>query len=109
MAWGHHAWYDGSSGGYPADYVRTSSPVRQLTDVAALASFLLEEDQGDLPSLLSRVFAEEGRRFSPLVTAPLADPALVQALDRLLSGETRPSYEREIQEELARWPIADHA
>ena len=103
VAWGHHAWYNGSSKGYPADYERTASPVRQLTDVAALSSFLLEENQGDLSSLLARVFAEEGHRFSPLVTAVLADPTLVDAVNRLLSGENRPVYEQEIRAELSDW------
>ena len=39
IALGHHRWYDGSDG-YPAHYVRTDSPYRQMTDAAACAAVL---------------------------------------------------------------------
>ena len=103
VAWGHHTWYNGMSPGYPSDYERTASPVRQITDTAALASFLMEEYRGDLSSLLRQVFDEEGRRFSPLITAALSDPTLTDKLERLLSGERRHIYEQEIRDELERW------
>ncbi len=41
IALGHHSWYNGA-GGYPEVYDRLSSPYRQMTDVAALAGFLLD-------------------------------------------------------------------
>lgn len=86
IAMGHHGWYNGSSKGYPDSYVRTDSPYRQMTDVAALASFMMKEWEGDLSTLLERIYAWEGTRFSPLVTSCLPRENVRNRLETILSG-----------------------
>ncbi len=71
-ALGHHAYYDGS-GGYPGRYERTASPYRSMTDAVAVAMRLLERGDETPEEAVEAVFADEGTRFSPLVTAALAD------------------------------------
>ena len=106
IAFGHHAWYNGSPEGYPADYVRTESPCRQLTDAAALVTFLQEGWQGRLEPLLDQAFALAGQRFSPLVIDVLDDPEVRSGLERLLSGQNRAEYDEEIRLELSRWEVS---
>jgi len=103
IAYGHHSWYNGAAPGYPQDYVRTESPYRQMTDVAAMVTFMMEQYQGDMQELLRQIYAEEGRRFSPLITPVLTDSALVSELEAILSGQTRDQYDQEILSELSRW------
>lgn len=83
-ALGHHAWYDGSRG-YPAHYQRLDHPERQMVDVIALADWLAEApDTGQrlrgkgmtYEEAVQDAVAQEGRRFSPLLTARLRDPAV---------------------------------
>jgi len=87
VALGHHSWYNGAEG-YPAGYARIASPYRQMTDAAAMVAYLAEEE---LPfaERIQAVFRQEGKRFSPLVTACLNDEALAARLEGILqdSGE----------------------
>ena len=80
-AYGHHAWYSGS-GGYPDGYVRSDSPYRQMTDVVALVSYLVENhDSGrDIRELINA----EKKRFSPILTALIMDEEHLEALEILL-------------------------
>ena len=95
---GHHAWYN-SMGGYPAGYVRTDSPFRQMTDVAAVAAFIADRCEEGMDSIVSRLYEGEGRQFSPLVLAVLSDNELLRRLsDALYSQDTE--TEREIYETL---------
>ena len=90
VALGHHAWYQG--GGYPEDYVRLSSPYRQMTDVVAVGSYLLDDRRGDPQAAIQDVIAQEQKRFSPLVTAYLSSPRLRNDLCAILSGSEEPYY-----------------
>ena len=101
VAWGHHGTYNGLQG-YPDDYERTSSPYRQMTDAAALVSWIMAHNTNDLSALLPEIFAQEGKRFSPLVTACLNDPHTLAELQAALTADDTPYY-REIWEKLHRW------
>lgn len=90
-ALGHHRWY-GGAGGYPEEYERTSSPYRQITDLLAAASFLLEEYRGETEPVAERILAEVPRRFSPAAAAAVADEAVRPELSRLLSSSPEPYY-----------------
>ncbi len=81
-AYGHHAWYSGSDG-YPEGYVRSDSPYRQMTDVVALVSYLVEnyEDGKDIKELIDI----EKRRFSPILTALMMDDEHLQTVQSLLN------------------------
>ena len=87
VALGHHGWYNGSDRGYPDAYVRTDSPCRAMTDIAALAGYMMTRWRGDMPALLREVFALEGKRFSPLVTEVLGDGETTEELRRLLAED----------------------
>ena len=101
VALGHHAWYNGG-GGYPADYARTASPYRQMTDVAAVAAFLEERWEGDMDALLQALYEGEGQRFSPLVTRCVGDGAVRTALEEALRADDAP-WQREIYDEMVYW------
>ena len=94
IAFGHHAWYNGQ-GGYPEDYIRTRSPYRMMTDIAAVAVFLQEGGFTDLEEALAEIYAEEGRRFSPMVTRYLGDEKLKKELSEILFG-SREAFFREV-------------
>ena len=81
-AYGHHSWYNGS-GGYPDSYVRSESPYRQMTDVVALVSYLVEnyDDSKDIRELIDK----EKRRFSPILTAIIMDEEHLQTVIDLLN------------------------
>ena len=98
IALGHHRWYDGE-GGYPEAYVRTDSQYRQMTDVAAVASYLVDGYEGDATRVIDSLLGERHRRFSPIVTACLTDPDLVASVTQVLSGDGR-NYYREIYDNL---------
>ena len=91
VALGHHRWYDGSDG-FPDEYVRTASPYRQMTDVAAVAEYLLERAQDDPEEVFASVMALGGRRFSPLVTAFFADGELRRGVTEILRASDEPYY-----------------
>ena len=101
IALGHHSWYDGSDG-YPADYVRTASPYRQMTDAVALVSYLLDSFTGDLDALADDILHRERGRFSPQAAAALSDGALRDALGAILRGDDRQYYETIYRELLAK-------
>ncbi len=91
IALGHHSWYD-ASGGYPAVYSRPDSAYRQMTDVAAVASFMVENSAMDIAQLVKEIMKVERRRFSPLVTACLSDRELQSSLQAVLHGDDRVFY-----------------
>ncbi len=87
-ALGHHTWYDGSRG-YPASYKRLECPARQMVDLIGLIDWLENKTNfapiyGDGGKPLNQAVQEavklEGRRFSPLLTAFLRDPGVVEQL-----------------------------
>ena len=95
-AFGHHSWYNGA-GGYPEQYVRNVSPYRQMTDTLAVVSYLCDQYDGDLDAVIRDIAAQEHKRFSPLVTVHLGDPALHAQLERILSDDApfyRAFYDR---------------
>lgn len=94
IALGHHRWYDGGDG-YPETYVRTDSPYRQMTDVAAVASYLVDGYDSDPSKIISSLLEEKRRRFSPMVTACLSDAELAASVSQVLSGDGE-KYYREI-------------
>ncbi|MBR2121442.1 MAG: hypothetical protein IJ930_00645 [Lachnospiraceae bacterium] len=85
-ALGHHSWYNGS-GGWPDTYVRNGSNCRQMTDIAAIASFLEENRELDRDTLLSELFRYEGTRFSPLVTAYFGSNQMTDEVFAILSAD----------------------
>lgn len=97
VAFGHHAWYNGS-GGYPEDYVRNASPYRQMTDVAAVVDALLDRGGADLDSAVADILRQERSRYSPLVTVYLGDRGLRAGLAAILADD-RP-YARKFYEQL---------
>ena len=101
IAWGHHGSYNGVQG-YPDNYERTSSPYRQMTDAAALVSWIMASNTDNISTLLPEIFAQEGKRFSPLVTACLNDSRTLIELQTALTADDTPYY-REIWEKLHRW------
>ena len=64
-----------------------------MTDVAALAAFLLDHEGESMGRLLPEILREEGRRFSPLVTAALGEDGLLARLDSLLHSDDRAYYQ----------------
>ena len=90
VARGHHsAWAGG--GNDPSGYVRLDSPWRQLTDLTALVSDLLEHDEEGFEAWLIRARRESGRLFAPRAAAFLAEDALCDAMARVLAED---GYER---------------
>ncbi|MBR6084542.1 MAG: hypothetical protein IKP61_02875 [Spirochaetales bacterium] len=99
IALGHHRWYGGEDG-YPEKYVRTASPYRQMTDVAAVASYLVDGYDANPATIISDLLKEGRRRFSPMVTACLSDANLASCVSEVLSGDGE-KYYREIHATLA--------
>ncbi len=102
IAMGHHAWYDGSSHGYPRDYKRLDSQYRQMVDVIALADWLENRTNSAMSGrkgtfsfadAVREVFSLAGRRFSPLVTSWLQDPGLFGRIEEILKNGRREAYE----------------
>lgn len=90
---GHHSSYSGDEDD-PSGYVRMQSPTRQMTDVAALVSWLME-GEGPVRKRVRAMSPRERNRFSPPALSYLSDPALCQELDALLTGDSK-EYCREI-------------
>ena len=80
-AYGHHAWYSGS-GGYPEGYVRGDSAYRQMTDVIAMVSYLVENYDGSRN--IKELIDTEKRRFSPILIALMMDNDHLQTVKALL-------------------------
>lgn len=105
-ALGHHAWYDGSRG-YPDCYRRLECRSRQMVDVIALVDWLASAPEtGKLrrgrdmtfDGAVQEAIAQEGRRFSPLLTARLRDAGVAgrirEALEQGRQEAYRMLYER---------------
>ncbi len=90
---GHHSSYTGDEED-PSGYVRMDSPFRQMTDVAALVSWLMEGEGGVRERVLSMT-PRERNRFSPPALSYLSDPALCRGLEDILTGDGE-AYYREI-------------
>ena len=90
VALGHHSWYQG--GGYPDNYVRNQSPYRQMTDVVAVVSYLIEHCEGDPDEAIRTVMSQAGTQFSPIVAAFLSDEALRRDLTEKLTGDDAPYF-----------------
>ena len=80
-AYGHHAWYSGS-GGYPDGYIRSDSVYRQMTDVIAMVSYLVENHDGSRN--IKELIDAEKRRFSPILIALMMDHDHLQEVQTLL-------------------------
>ena len=91
VALGHHAWYQGE--GYPKDYVRNQSPYRQMTDVTAVVAYLIDHCHGEPEQTIQAVIRQEGKRFSPMVTAFLNNEALRRDLIDLLTRDDGPLFQ----------------
>ncbi|MDE7260657.1 MAG: hypothetical protein K2N78_01130, partial [Oscillospiraceae bacterium] len=87
-ALGHHSWYDGSQP-YPGGYKRLEHPERQMIDVICLIDWLVDmTSTSGMHTGVKKTFDEaikaaialEGKRFSPMLTARLRDPAVVERI-----------------------------
>lgn len=101
VALGHHAWYDGSAHGYPAEYKRLECPSRQMVDVVSLIDWIESVTHSAQSSMgVSMSFDEavaeavsmEGRQFSPMLTARLRDSRVVERIRRALEEGRREAY-----------------
>ena len=101
-ALGHHSWYDGSRQ-YPGGYKRLEHPERQMVDVISLIDWIVNitstsrlhtGDRKSLDEAVDAAIALEGKRFSPLLTARLRDPAVTGRI-RLALGRGRQEACRE--------------
>ncbi len=95
---GHHRWYDGTKG-FPAGYSRMESLFRQMTDVAAVVSFLLDGDEDSFDESVRYVLEKDRGRFSPRVSAYLMDASLRNDLRDIMVGD-RTEYYRDIYDGL---------
>lgn len=99
VALGHHRWYNGAAG-YPESYVRNESRYRQMTDVAAVAVYLIDRADEDPNAAILEAISLGGKRFSPLVTAFLDDPECRAELLQVLTAD-RERYYRAVFEQLS--------
>ena len=81
IARGHHSSYTGEND--PSGYVRMDSPYRQMTDLTALVSDLLEHEEEGIAAWAKSL--RQNSRFSPQATAYLMDQTLLDALNRALT------------------------
>ncbi len=86
VARGHHTPYTGAQDD-PSGYVRLESPCRQVTDLAALVSDLLDWEGGDVAAWARSAREKAGSRFSPRATVYLADETLLRRLDEILRAD----------------------
>lgn len=91
IALGHHAWYNGTDG-YPEEYQRNASPYRQMTDLAALVSWLQERADTPMDRLVREACEAEGTRFSPRVAAVFSEPQVASGLEGILRGDDTGLY-----------------
>ncbi len=101
VALGHHAWYDGSSRGYPAAYKRLECPCRQMVDVVGLVDWMENVTRAScshtgvrmtFDEALEEAVALEGKRFSPLLTARLRDREIAQRLRQAFEDGRREAH-----------------
>lgn len=88
---GHHSWYDGVHG-YPPSYKRLECASRQMVDVIALADWLdnmtgdarrYVGEEKDLTEALAEALSQEGKRFSPLLTAWLREKDVIENIRQI--------------------------
>ena len=109
-AYGHHAWYDGSAHGYPEEYKRLECPWRQMVDVVSLIDWLegvthAGQDFGGIvmtfDEAVEEAAAQEGRRFSPLLTARLRERRVTERLRRAMQEGRKEAYRQMYEQERA--------
>jgi hypothetical protein len=97
---GHHRWYDGKQG-YPPQYKRSESPYRQMVDVIMLSDWLASPAQKENPNngndrtpaeAVRSALALSGKRFSPMVTAYLRKPDVVQKICEVVEKSRKEAY-----------------
>lgn len=98
IAFGHRKWYNGNDG-YPKSYVRTDSPFRQMTDVCALAVYLVEGEETDICRRIDSLLLKDDGRFSPLVLSYIADEKLKGRIVDIITGDGD-KYYREVYDQL---------
>ena len=91
IALGHHRYYNGNDG-YPASYIRNRSPYRQMTDVVAVAAFLINSSDPDKDAVIDEVIEGAHRRFSPLVTVYLSDREFREEVKALMLSDGEVYY-----------------
>lgn len=103
IALGHHAWYDGSSHGYPEAYRRLECPCRQMVDVIGLVDWLENVSHSaqaytgmemDFHEAVEEAISLEGRRFSPMLTARLRDKQVAALIWDAFERGRKEAYRR---------------
>lgn len=101
VALGHHAWYDGSAHGYPEEYKRLECPSRQMVDVVSLIDWIENVTHSaqsytgvsmTFDDAVAEAIDMEGRQFSPMLTARLRDPAVVERIRLALEEGRQEAY-----------------
>lgn len=87
---GHHSSYSGE-GEDPSGYVRKDSPYRQMTDVAALVSWIME-GESPIRERVRVMSSKERSRFSPPALSYLSDQTLCRELEEILTGDGEGYY-----------------
>ncbi len=105
VAYGHHAWYNGSEEGYPAEFSRMDCQYCQMVDVIALSAWVVDtlydaaaadetvSLEQSLAAILEQAQSLGGTRFSPRITSWLQVPALRQTLEQALRDAPKASIE----------------
>lgn len=103
IALGHHAWYDGSSHGYPEAYRRLECPCRQMVDVIGLVDWLENVSHSaqaytgmemGFDEAVEEAISLEGRRFSPMLTARLGDKQVAALIWDAFERGRKEAYRR---------------
>lgn len=103
IALGHHAWYDGSSHGYPEAYRRLECPCRQMVDVIGLVDWLENVSHSaqaytgmemGFDEAVEEAISLEGRRFSPMLTARLRDKQVAALIWDAFERGRKEAYRR---------------
>ena len=98
-ALGHHSWYDGSHG-YPETYKRLACPCRQMVDVVGLIDWIdnslnrpwLYGPKKSFDAIIQEALSLEGKRFSPLLTARLRDPFVLENIKQTFASARKEAY-----------------
>lgn len=102
IALGHHSWYDGSQG-CEVGYKRLECQYRQMVDVIGLidrldtvtdSTKLYTGREYNFEEAVQKAIDEEGRRFSPMLTARLRDKSTCDSIYRALLQGDREACER---------------
>lgn len=101
-ALGHHAWYDGSDSDSDR-YRRLECPERQMVDVIGLIDWLENVTHATrtytgvektFDEAIRDVLTLEGKRFSPLLTSRLREPAVVERIRQAFSDGCQSAIRR---------------